>query len=162
MHVPLFNMERILNDGACLLFLAETGIRIPIPKLLGCFEDDGAAYLVTEYVDGVRINDLNANSQAVVVLPPYRIMQKSNGQPWRMRQRKQQDLVFCHNDLSMNNVLVDPGTLKIKAIIDWEYAGFYPSEFVFPFYQRPRPSVALEGKVDDFNLLTQMISEDRE
>lgn len=64
MHVPLFNMERVLNEGACLLFLADTGI--PLPKLLGCFEDDGAAYLVTEYVDGAGMNDLDAESQAVV------------------------------------------------------------------------------------------------
>ncbi|KAM0514596.1 hypothetical protein ACHAPE_006591 [Trichoderma viride] len=185
MHVPLFNMERVLNEGACLLFLADTGI--PLPKLLGCFEDDGAAYLVTEYVDGVGMNNLDAEGQAVVtkelqrhvltlkkltsdtwggpdkmVLPPYRIMRNSDGRPWRMRRRKQQDLVFCHNDLSMNNVIVDPGTLKIKAIIDWEYAGFYPPEFEFPFYQRSGPSVALDGEVDDFDLLTRMISEDRE
>lgn len=202
MHVPLFNMERILNEGACLLFLAQTGI--PLPKSLACFEDDGAAYLVTEYVDGVGMDDLDAESQAVVteelqrhiltlkkltsdtwggpdnmvpkplenslhagltrcqVLPPYRIMRKSDGRPWRMRQRQQQDLVFCHNDLSMNNVIVDPSTLKINAIIDWEYAGFYPPEFEFPFYQRLGPSVPLDGEVDDVDLLTRMISEDRE
>ncbi|PNP38226.1 hypothetical protein TGAMA5MH_09796 [Trichoderma gamsii] len=97
-----------------------------------------------------------------MVLPPYRIMRKSDGRPWRMRRRKQHDLVFCHNDLSMNNVIVDPGTLKIKAIIDWEYAGFYPPEFEFPFYQRSGPSIALDGEVDDFESLTRMISEDRE
>ncbi|KAL7922692.1 kinase-like protein [Trichoderma austrokoningii] len=183
LHVPLFGMELVLNEGACLSFLAETGI--PLPKLLACFEDDGAAYLVTEYVEGVGMNELDAKSQAVVaeelqrhvltlkrltsdtwsgpdkmVLPPYRIMQKSNGRPWRMRQRKQQDLVFCHNDLSMNNVIVDPDTLKINAIVDWEYAGFYPPEFEFPFYQRPGPSVALDGEVDDCDLLMRMIAED--
>jgi hypothetical protein len=64
LHVPLFNLERILNEGACLLFLAEIGI--PLPKLLGCFEDDGAAYLITEYMEGVGMNDLDAASQAVV------------------------------------------------------------------------------------------------
>lgn len=57
-------MERVLNEGACLLFLADTGI--PLPKLLGCFEDDGAAYLVTEYMDGIGMSDLDAESQAVV------------------------------------------------------------------------------------------------
>lgn len=62
----------------------------------------------------------------------------------------------------MNNVIVDPGTLQIKAINDWEYAGFYPPEFEFPFYQRPGPSVALNGEVGDFDLLTRMISADRE
>lgn len=79
-----------------------------------------------------------------------------------MRQRKQQDLVFCHNDLSMNNVIVDPDTLKINAIVDWEYAGFYPPEFEFPFYQRSGRSVALDGEVDDCDSLTRMMSEDME
>lgn len=90
------------------------------------------------------------------------MMRKSDGRPWRMRRRKQRDLVFCHNDLSMHNIIVDLGTLEIKAIIDWEYAGFYPPEFEFPFYQRLGPSVALDGEVDDFDLLTRMITEDRE
>lgn len=62
----------------------------------------------------------------------------------------------------MNNVIVNPSTLKINAIIDWEYAGFYPPEFEYPFYQRLGPSVPLDGEVDDVDLLTRMISEDRE
>ena len=64
MHVPLFNMERVLNEAACIEFLANTGI--PLPKLLGCFEDDGAAYLITEYVEGVGMDELEAKGQAIV------------------------------------------------------------------------------------------------
>ena len=52
------------------------------------------------------------------VLPPYRIMRTSTGRPWRIRRREEADLVFCHNDLSANNVIVDSDTLKIKAIVD--------------------------------------------
>ena len=37
--------------------------------------------------------------------------------------------MFCHNDFSTHNVIVNPSTLKVNAIIDWEYAGFYPVEF---------------------------------
>jgi aminoglycoside phosphotransferase (APT) family kinase protein len=79
-----------------------------------------------------------------------------------MRRRERPDLVFCHNDLSANNVIVDPDSLKIKAIIDWEYAGFYPPEFEAPFYRRPGPSVALDGEVDDVDALTEMISKESE
>ena len=42
-------------------------------------------------------------------------MVKSVRQQWKM---KSEDLVFCHNDLSTNNVIVDPKTLKVNAIID--------------------------------------------
>ena len=36
-----------------------------------------------------------------------------------------EELVFCYNDLSTNNVIVDPETLKVKAMIDWECTGFH-------------------------------------
>ncbi|ODA79337.1 hypothetical protein RJ55_04930 [Drechmeria coniospora] len=105
MHVPLFNTERVLNEGACIQYLAEN-TKIPLPKLLACFEDDGAAYLITEYVEGVGMNELDTAQREVVakevqahmqslkalssnvwggpggvVLPPYRIMRNSNGRP---------------------------------------------------------------------------------
>ena len=87
-------------------------------------------------------------------------MRTSNGRPWRLRPRDTPSLVFCHNDLSANNVIVDPATLKIKAIIDWEYAGFFPAEFERPFYLRAGPSIALAAEVDDTDSLLKMINEE--
>ncbi|KAH6635196.1 phosphotransferase enzyme family-domain-containing protein [Chaetomium sp. MPI-SDFR-AT-0129] len=54
--------------------------------------------------------------------------------------------VFCHNDLHQNNILVDPSTLKITAILDWEYAGFYPAWVECPAacYTRLGDCVGLE------------------
>ncbi|MBE3042105.1 phosphotransferase [Candidatus Bathyarchaeota archaeon] len=77
-----------------------------------------------------------------------------------MRKREQRDLVFCYNDFSAPNVIVDPETLKIAAIIDWEYAGFYPAGFESPFYRRPGPSVALEVEVSDVDALQKVLSEE--
>ncbi len=37
--------------------------------------------------------------------------------------------MFCHNDLSNRNILVDPTTFRITGIIDWEFAGYFPSEW---------------------------------
>ncbi|KAF2878605.1 kinase-like domain-containing protein [Massariosphaeria phaeospora] len=34
--------------------------------------------------------------------------------------------VLTHGDLHFHNIIVDPDSHKIEAIIDWEYAGFYP------------------------------------
>ncbi len=71
-----------------------------------------------------------------------------------------EDLVFCHNDLSAPNVIVDRDTLEVKAIIDWEYAGFYPKEFEMEFFKRSEtgPSVALEGEKDDVEILLDIMS----
>ena len=96
------------------------------------------------------------------VIPPYRIMRHSDRRPLRMRQRERHDLLFCHNDLSAHNVIVDPDTLKITAIVDWEYAGYFPPEFEAHFYRRIGPSDALEGEVDDTAVLTEMMAKEKE
>ncbi|TLD28442.1 hypothetical protein PspLS_03680 [Pyricularia sp. CBS 133598] len=185
MFVPKFSTERVLNEGACLAFLAEH-TEIPVPRIYACFEDDGAAYLITEFVEGTPMSQLPPEQQKHVVieleqhlatlkditspnwggptghvLPPYRVMRRSKGHPWHMRPRDEDSLVFCHNDLSASNVLVDPYTLKINAIVDWEYAGFYPPEFDSPFYLRAGPPVALQGEYDDVDELCRIIDSER-
>lgn len=77
-----------------------------------------------------------------------------------MKARKTADLCFCHNDLSTYNVIVDPESLKINAIIDWEYAGFYPETFEGHFFRRNAPSVAQEGEEDDTEKLLKLLLED--
>lgn len=52
---------------------------------------------------------------------------------------------------------MNPNTLKIAAIVDWEYAGFYPAYFEFPFYKRDGQSVALDDEVDDTEVLLQFL-----
>jgi hypothetical protein len=82
---------------------------------------------------------------------PYRVA-NAHWKPttcWRPRSGVKGDFVFCHNDLGQHNVIVDPGTLKIKAIIDWEFGGFWPEWFERPYWERPGPSCALEGEEDD-------------
>lgn len=74
-----------------------------------------------------------------------------------MKVRESKDLVFCHNDLSAHNVIVDPVTFKVNAIIDWEYAGYYPQEFEGMFFRRPGPSVAIGEEVDDEDKLLDMM-----
>ncbi len=44
---------------------------------------------------------------------------------------------------------MDPATLKIKAILDWEFGGFWPAWFERPFWERLGASYALEGEEDD-------------
>lgn len=75
-------------------------------------------------------------------------MVKLARQERRMKPRGVGGSRVCHNDFS-THVIVDPATLKVKAVIDWEYAGFYPFEFEGLYFRRPGPSVALEGEVND-------------
>ncbi|PGH16260.1 hypothetical protein AJ80_05283 [Polytolypa hystricis UAMH7299] len=111
LFVPRFGKERIQNEAASIKFIAKN-TNILVPELYCCFEDYEAVYLIMQGVEGV--------------VPPHRVMTKSVRPQWNMKPLESEGLVFCHNDLSAYNVIVDTETLKVKAIIDWEYAGFYP------------------------------------
>lgn len=56
-------------------------------------------------------------------------------------------------------MIVDPVTLKVKAILDWEYAGFYPEQFGGKFFKRVGPSVALDGEENDEDRLLDIMIE---
>ncbi|KAH6847656.1 kinase-like domain-containing protein [Chaetomium sp. MPI-CAGE-AT-0009] len=172
-HVPRLNGKRIKNEADTLRYIRQH-TDIPVPTVYADFEDDEAYYLVVEYVEGVSMASLADHEKAVVrqeldmhletlqrlrsdrmggpsgiVIPPYRVMRRTTKDDWDLHPSKTKEYVFCHNDLSQHNIIVDPDTLKITAIIDWEYAGFYPATFEMPFHKRDGPSVALEGEVDD-------------
>ncbi|KAJ5106051.1 hypothetical protein NUU61_003398 [Penicillium alfredii] len=82
-------------------------------------------------------------------------MRLSEKDDWLRKVSNNHEYNFCHNDLSQSNILVDPETLKIRAIIDWEYAGFFPKSFEGLFYKRMGPSVAFNGEPDDAAELLQ-------
>jgi aminoglycoside phosphotransferase (APT) family kinase protein len=135
-HVPRMNNERLLNEAATLQYTREN-TNIPVPQLYACFEDDDAVLLVTEYVQGVGMHELDdAQKETVqrelehhletlqslksskiggpsgIVISPYRALSKTFRSEWNVTPFEEDELVFCHNDLSQQNVKVDPETLK--------------------------------------------------
>ena len=182
-HIPRLGKERLQNEAATLRFIRRVS-NIPVPTLYGAFEVDDSFILITEHIDGVSMSSLSEDQKNVVyteveqhittlrdiksnkmggpsgiVLPPYRVMRLSDKDKWPQKELKDDSgkYVFCHNDFSQHNIIVDPRTLKIQAIIDWEYAGFFPEHFEFPFYKRRGPSIALEGEHDDSAELLQFM-----
>ena len=170
-----------MNEAATLQFISQNSA-IPVPRLLGCFEDSDAVYLIMEYVDGVGMQSLNDDQRAVVtlelqqhlqtlaqlrssriggpsalVVSPHRVINKTYRDDRKFRPGADDEFGFCHNDLSQHNVIVDPETLKIRAIIDWEYAGFYPAYFEAQFNRRIGPSVALANETDDTQQLLDFL-----
>lgn len=172
---PTTYPQRWKNDAAILRFLRKE-TNVPLPPAECTFEDDGAFYLQTQHVQGVGMNELTQEEKETVMrelrqhvatlqslqsdtpgvpgesllYPPQRVTSgrwKINS-CWKPRVGKG-DYFFCHNDLGQHNVIVDPDTLAIKAIIDWEFGGFWPAWFERPFWKRPGPSVILEGEYDD-------------
>lgn len=179
-HVPLRRIDRLKNEAATLEFIrAETDI--PVPAVISHFFEDDAYYLVTEYIHGCRMLDLREDQKATVrgelqmytqklkrltstrlggpsgiVIPPLRALRHVPAMKWDLEESDLSgEYVFCHNDLSQQNILVDPETLKIKAIIDWEYAGFFPQWFEWPFYIHA--GAASTGGCDDEDLILDFL-----
>ncbi|KAG9227965.1 hypothetical protein BJ875DRAFT_294567 [Amylocarpus encephaloides] len=135
-----------------------------------------------EFVEGVTMDELDTEQRKIVqkeleghlgtmrnlksrvwggpsgiVIPPYRALTNTPRPKWEMKPRDSEDLVFCHNDFSTHNVMVDPETLKVNAILDWEYAGFFPQEFEGTYSRRPGPSVALGDEAHDEDSLLSIM-----
>lgn len=181
LHIPRLGKERLRNEAASLRFLRRAS-NIPVPIVYGAFEIDDAFFLITEFVDGTVMSELKEEEKRVIsaelnqhlatlheiksreiggpsgiLIPPYRVMYHIKNDIWPAQTSANPEYVFCHNDLSQGNVIVDPKTLKIKAIIDWEYAGFFPEYFEAPFYERYGPSVAINGEHDDVSQLLRFL-----
>lgn len=45
---------------------------------------------------------------------------------WKTIPLNEPAYIFQHGDLSAHNIMMDPVTFEVKALIDWEYAGFFP------------------------------------
>ncbi|KAJ5551390.1 hypothetical protein N7535_000660 [Penicillium sp. DV-2018c] len=172
-YVPRLGKERLQNEAASPQFIRRVS-NIPVPTLYGSFEVDGSYFVITEYIDGSSMSQLSEDQKAVVhgelsqhlatlrqiksnktggptgiVIPPSRVLECTDKDVWSQQIADDEKYVFCHNYLSQQNIIVNPHTLKIRAIIDWEYAGFFPQYFELPFYKRLGPSSAIDDEPDD-------------
>ncbi|KAK1951994.1 hypothetical protein LY78DRAFT_731585, partial [Colletotrichum sublineola] len=71
-----------------------------------------------------------------VVIPPPRIQEFDGRTTWLpIRSPPGREYVFCHGDLTRSNIILDPETLTVKSIIDWETAGFLPENLELPLWR---------------------------
>lgn len=157
------NNIRLRNEAECLRFIAKN-TDIPVPEVLAAYErDDGSFVLETKLVNGVEMMDLNREQRQKVkpqirqcvkklqslrsnklggpsgiIWPPYGVGSIFNG-PTSWSQdisfESERPFVFCHRDLSQSNIFIDPTTLELTAIIDWECGGYYPEGHELPFFE---------------------------
>ena len=160
-YVPPLGIERLANEAACLRFIREQ-TSIPVPDVLQACEDNGAFVLVTQRLPGVEMRELSPEHQAIVmeevqgyvevlqklgsgrlggptglICPPQRGMRYFPvDQKWAAPSLSaESDLVFCHCDLPQSNIIVDPESLKVEGVIDWEYGRFWPKIFETPYFR---------------------------
>ena len=83
------------------------------------------------------------------IVPPYRLQERDGRPHWLSRTSISKGYVYCHNDLAQHNILINPETLQVAAIIDWEFSGFYPQGFEFPFWLEPRGRIRQADEEDE-------------
>ncbi|KAI9735377.1 MAG: hypothetical protein M1818_006572 [Claussenomyces sp. TS43310] len=64
--IPRSPRERIENEAASLLFIGGK-TDIPVPKVYEAFEDSGASWLITEYIEGVDLATLPEEQKLAVI-----------------------------------------------------------------------------------------------
>ncbi|KAL9125970.1 MAG: hypothetical protein Q9217_004900 [Psora testacea] len=163
---PQWSKQRLQNEKAALEYIA-THTSIPVPRVLDCFELEGAYHLITKLVPGVPLDHIEAEDKPRAlrqvdafirdcvlpqlhtlksrrigsligfVIPPTRVIERDNREFWLNKSSSKDQYVFCHNDLAQHNIMVDPETLQVVAILDWESSGFYPPDFEAPLWLRP-------------------------
>jgi tRNA A-37 threonylcarbamoyl transferase component Bud32 len=62
---PRLAKERPENEAELLKFIRRV-TSIPVPNVLSDFEDDGAYYIITEYVEGVAMSELCEEQKGAV------------------------------------------------------------------------------------------------
>jgi serine/threonine protein kinase len=116
-------------------------------KLLEDFDDeqrDTAIRAVDEQMERhivpelqkLRHRSIGSIDRDLLAFPPNPVMYATMQASWRRITSEGLDFVFCHNDLSGHNILLDPESCEILGILDWEYAGFFPSWFERKLWRR--------------------------
>ncbi|KAI3331269.1 kinase-like domain-containing protein [Ustulina deusta] len=89
-----------------------------------------------EFVEGTvlpQLGELKSQERGILgfVMPPCWLSidvdppWKGKGL-WKTLRLAEPGYVFQHGDLTAHNILMDPQTLQVMALIDWEYSGFFP------------------------------------
>ena len=64
------------------------------------------------------------------LLPPPWILEYDKRTYWKPNSTNSTSYVFCHGDLAAHNIMIDPKSLNVVGIFDWEHAGYFPPEFL--------------------------------
>jgi hypothetical protein len=63
-----------------------------------------------------------------VLLPPW-ILEDDTREYWKRMTTGFASYIFCYGDLAAHNIMVDPETLQVVGLFDWEHAGYFLQEF---------------------------------
>ncbi|KAH8878955.1 aminoglycoside phosphotransferase [Thozetella sp. PMI_491] len=161
---PFWAKERLQNEAAALdLVASKTSLPVPRCRLYtedglvhlemermttGVLLEDippesrqSAAKSVDEQIrstvlpqlQSLRRDFIGSADPSLPVFPPQRVYYRDR-RDWARIRSETDEFVFCHNDLSPQNIFIDPEAFHIVGIIDWEFSGYFPPHFELPLW----------------------------
>jgi len=153
--------NRMRNEKGAIDFVRKN-TNIPVPNILFYIDEGDRVWLCTEKVEGIPFHHVKDKAdRAKVAKQLHAFMEESathrspeikgfaitpsfhqeiekypkNTYPVYFKHDFEHGYPLCHGDLHRGNVIVDPDTMEVKAIIDWEHCGYYPPEVDCPRYR---------------------------
>lgn len=164
--------NRMRNEKLAIDFVRKN-TKIPVPNILFYMDEGDRVWLCTEEVEGTpfhKITDETDRAKVVKQLdafveelashrspelkgfaatPSFHIMIERYPEdifPMWFKHDFEHGYPLCHGDLHGGNIIVDPDTMEVKAVIDWEHCGYYPSKIDAPRYKEGKHFVTyLDG-----------------
>lgn len=103
------------------------------PAALSAVEEQMQSAILPD-LRSLRRNHIGSVDKSLPVFPPQRVYDRDR-RNWEQICTEANSFVLCHNDLGPQNIFVCPDTFEIVGIIDWEFAGFFPSYFELPLWR---------------------------
>jgi len=146
--------NRMRNEKAAIDFVREH-TSIPVPNILFYMDEGDRVYLGLEDVGGVRMDRVEDHSDKAKIIKqldaftaelathrspeiksftpapcfPFALTRyRYKASPTSFAKCLIEGYPLCHGDLHEANVMVDPQTMQVKAVLDWEHCGYYPPE----------------------------------
>ncbi|KAI5867562.1 kinase-like domain-containing protein [Durotheca rogersii] len=121
--------------------LADIGERCEVPTLPGHEKTKCSACQATAIANAKtfveetvlpQLRKLTSHTTGLdgFVNPPPWVTEVDRRESWDTKTSAVPEFVFCHGDLGPYNIMVDPFTLMVTGLIDFENSGYFPSEFL--------------------------------
>ncbi|KZZ97359.1 Protein kinase-like domain protein [Moelleriella libera RCEF 2490] len=150
-NIPLPRLQHTFEDDGAFYFSTELVPGVTMRSL----SEEQKEVVCKELLEHVAtLKSLRSDSPGVpgqtLLCAPNRIHSRfwKYHSCWRPKpgmEEGKESYVFCHNDLGQHNIIVDPETLKINAIIDWEYGEWFEQ----PYWKREGPGAPVGDEEDD-------------
>lgn len=103
-------------------------VSVECEKCRGIARQNADKFVRETVLPQLRTLKSNTTGLSGFVIPPGWVIESDEREAWQSRKSEEADFVFCHNDLTAYNILLNWRTLEVIALIHLEHSGYFPAE----------------------------------